>query len=433
MKTLLAHPTGNQNFRQLGAVLHAHGLLGLTASCLSWNLDGTLGRLLPTGVRGRLSRRSFGPWAAGMATRPWLEPARLAAQKLGWRGATAHERGWCCVDAVYRDFDQWLARKLPAWQREHGLDAVYAYEDGALAQFRRAKDLGLRCFYDQPIGHWKAARRLLGEEAERLPEWAATLTGNLDSTAKLERKDAELAAADVVFAACQFTAETLAASGMPTTTPVVVTPYGAPPPITEEEWAARWTGRAAGGPLRAIFVGGLSQRKGLAEVFAAVRQLRPHVELTVIGLPPPGVSCAALQRGLRDCRYLPSLSHAEVLREMRAHDVLLFPSLFEGFGLVILEAMSQGVPVITTRHTGGPEVIRHGEDGFLVPIRDADAIAGLLAGLVRDRARLRDLSRAAWHRSGEFTWESYGAKVAAGVRAGAEPGRPMANEGLSPI
>jgi glycosyltransferase involved in cell wall biosynthesis len=47
----------------------------------------------------------------------------------------------------------------------------------------------------------------------------------------------------------------------------------------------------------------------------------------------------------------------EVLREMQRHDVLVFPSLFEGFGLVIVEAMSQGLPVITTSHTAGPDII----------------------------------------------------------------------------
>ena len=230
MKTLLAHPTGNQFFRQLGAALHARGMLGLPATCLNlnWNFNGTPARLLPARARLELARRSFPePWAEGMATRPGRETARLLAQKLGWRSATAHERGWCSVDAVYQDFDQWLARNLPLWRREHGLDAVYAYEDGALAVFQAAKALGLRRAYDLPIAHWRLMRRLLAEEAERLPAWAPTLGGGTtDSPEKLARKDLELELADWVIVPSQFVADSLPESCR--SKQVIVAPFGSP-------------------------------------------------------------------------------------------------------------------------------------------------------------------------------------------------------------
>src|SRR5690606_1255034 len=93
--------------------------------------------------------------------------------------------------------------------------------------FAAARARGVRTFYDLPIGYWRAARELLTEEAERRPEWAATLHGNRDSAAKLERKDRELALADEVVVASSFTRTTLAKapafSGR-----VSVIPYGAP-------------------------------------------------------------------------------------------------------------------------------------------------------------------------------------------------------------
>jgi len=66
---------------------------------------------------------------------------------------------------------------------------------------------------------------------------------------------------------------------------------------------------------------------------------------------------------------------------MAAHDVFVFPSLFEGFGLVLLEAMAMGLPVITTPHTAGPDLIREGMEGFIVPIRHSTAIAERLEQL----------------------------------------------------
>ena len=117
--------------------------------------------------------------------------------------------------------------------------------------------------------------------------------------------------------------------------------------------------------------------------------------------------CAELDAALARYRYIPTLPHSQVLAEMEKHDVLVFPSLTEGYGLVILEALSRGLPVITTRNTGGPEVIRDGREGYFVPIRSADAIAEKLAQLAGDRDLLEAMSEAALERAQECTWQKY--------------------------
>jgi glycosyltransferase involved in cell wall biosynthesis len=102
---------------------------------------------------------------------------------------------------------------------------------------------------------------------------------------------------------------------------------------------------------------------------------------------------------------------------MRNHDVLVFPSLFEGFGLVILEAMSQGMTVITTPNTGGPDVTTDGENGFIVPIRSAEAIAERLETLVFDRKRLASMKEAALKTSRAMSWANYERAVAGVVKS----------------
>ena len=86
--------------------------------------------------------------------------------------------------------------------------------------------------------------------------------------------------------------------------------------------------------------------------------------------------------------------------------MLVLPSLFEGFGLVILEAMSQGVPVITTPHTCGPDIISDGIDGFIVPIRSADAIAEKIR-LFKNRDFLITMSEQAIAKAALYNWERY--------------------------
>ena len=145
----------------------------------------------------------------------------------------------------------------------------------------------------------------------------------------------------------------------------------------------------------------------------AVTQLGSKIELTLVGRRVG--KCNALDAALRVHRWIPSLPHGALLEEMSRHDVMVFPSLFEGFGLVILEAMSQGLPVITTPNTGAPHFVSDGEDGFIVPIRDVDAIVEKLEMLL-DRDRLAAMSRAAVRKAAQHSWEQYRHRFATTVR-----------------
>lgn len=405
---LFSHPTGNANVRHAALGLHRAGLLGEFWTSVNYRESPLLERMLPGALSRQLRRRSFPAELEGkIHSAPLRELGRMLAPRAGLRGLVRHERGPLSVDAVYRALDRRVSERLT----DDRFLGVYAYEDGALESFRVAAQRGQARIYDLPIGYWRAARTLLQEEAEREPEWASTLTGNRDSAEKTARKDEELRHAELVLVASSFTAQTLAQA--PSVGGAVVTlPYGAPVETVAGGRAPR--AATAAGKLRALFVGSLGQRKGLSYLFAAARQLRPAVELTVIGARPL-VACPALARELAQVRWIPTCPHREVLAEMANHDVFVFPSLFEGFGLVLLEAMAMGLPIITTPHTAGPDLITDGVEGFIVPIRSATALAAKLDLLRTDPIRRAAMAEAARNRARDFTWENYGTHVAAAV------------------
>lgn len=401
---LLSHPTGNQNMRHTALALREAQALAEVWTCLAVDAGSPLLSAMPRSVRDELLRRSFpAELTARLHVRPWREAARLATRRLGWSAASQHETGWCSVDQVYRDLDRHIARRIAAID---GLSAVYAYEDGAAATFSSAKRLGLRRIYDLPIGYWRAFDAICAQEQELAPAWASTLVGTLDSPRKRARKDRELAHADQIIVASRFTAETL--KRYPgRLAPVAVVPYGAPTPSNvPRTWSVD-------GPLRVLYVGSLSQRKGLSYLFQAAQTLGSGITLTVVGSRV--APCPALDAALAPHQYHPSLPHAQVLRMMREHDVLVFPSLFEGFGLVITEAMSQGMVVITTPHTAGPDVITDGTNGFLVPIRDGQAIAERLERLRSDRQHLADMGTRALEASAKRGWDAFRRELAQAV------------------
>jgi alpha-maltose-1-phosphate synthase len=393
---LFSHPTGNENVRQAAQAFSDEGILAEFWTTLSWNPKAPLCHVLPQSLREVFERRSFSDLIRGRThTVPFREIVRLLGGAIGF--SSRHETGAFSIDAVSRELDRKVAERLRKVDPSEASSLIYAYEDAALESFRVAAQRGIARIYDLPIGYWRVGQRIFAEEREREPEWASTLTGARDSAEKLARKDEELRLAQRVVVASTFTKETLVEAPCPAKIDII--PYGAPPPISREI-------RKSSGPLKVLFAGSLGQRKGLSYLLKAIELMKDSVDLTLLGRKAAS-DCRPLESAVRKYRWLPSLTHAGVLREMQNHDVLVFPSLFEGFGLVILEAMAQGTPVITTAHTCGPDIIEDGSDGFIVPIRATEAIADKLELLARDRDRLGAMKQAAQRKAESCRWEIY--------------------------
>ena len=159
------------------------------------------------------------------------------------------------------------------------------------------------------------------------------------------------------------------------------------------------------GPLRILFVGNLIARKGLHHLIDALCRL-PQADWRLDVVGDDGVDsayAAALRRqigaaGLEDnIRLHGRVSDSELAQQYSAAHLLAVLS-YEGFGIVYLEAMAFGLPVLASVDGGGGEIVRHGVNGFLVEPTDADGIAGHLSALAGDREQLAALGRNARQR-----------------------------------
>lgn len=410
MKLILSHPTGNANVRAVaGSLVDSHMLheFHTTVAALPGSYLYQFGGLRPFA---ELRKRSY-DIKLRHYTRcdPFPEIGRVLAGKLGWQQLLRHEKGIFSIDAIYRRLD----RKVAARIRQVGnniVNGVYAYEDGALQSFRQAKAMGLNCFYDLPIGYWRTARMLLQDERERWPEWFDTISGFADSQEKLQWKDEELRLSDRIFVASSFTAQSLKTfPGQ--LAPIEVIPYGFPFAAAQSFTKNYSPGRK----LKLLFVGSLSQRKGIADVFAVADQLHKHVLLTVVGRKVYH-HCTALNRALSRHKWIPALPYEQVLELMRQHDVLVFPSLFEGFGLVITEAMSQGRPVITTGRTVGPDVIENGRNGWLIEAGSTEALKHAVENILRQPSCVESAGWEALDTARQRSWGRYGAELSSAIR-----------------
>ena len=395
---IAGHPVLNANSRNMAAALADAQLLAEFHTSLDTTV---LARMTAGRLHEAFSRRALPQEVHRLTVQhPGVEIARLVRRALP-RLATPHV---FAPDVTIHAVDRAMSEAVGA-----GTTAVYAYEDGAALTFQTARRLGLPTVYDLPIGYWRMADEILQEEAARKPDWASTLAVSRvrNHEARTARKEEELALAQTVIVASSFTARSLRYSPRAPSR-VEVIPYGSPslmPAPKQKPDSDR--------VIRALYVGGLSQRKGLSYMFDAVGFFRGSVLLTVVGMRND--RCLALDRELERSHvtWVPSLPHDKILDLMASHDVLLFPSLFEGFGLVLLEAMSQGTPIIATPHTAAPDLITDGVEGWIVPIRSSASIAERLQQLLDAPGLSGQMGAAAAKTARGHTWSTYRSRTAA--------------------
>jgi glycosyltransferase involved in cell wall biosynthesis len=336
-------------------------------------------RPLPEGVDARLVDRtaSVTDFARVVAGRLGLPPA------LQTRIAERHRIR----------FDSSAAQRL-----RPGTDAVLAVQGSALATLRRARALGIAAILDATLPHPRLMQRLVEEDrrgAEALPPGFA------------ERRVAELEAADRVLVPSSFARDSYVEAGVEPAS-VVVVPLGVdralfpPRPLREDD-----------GSFRVLFVGRLSRLKGVPELVDAVALAGiPEVELVLVGDRSTAERSWFADPHVRHVAAVPRQLMASLYA---AADVHVLPTLGDSFGHVILEAMACGVPVIASASSGGPDLIEEGRTGYVVPARDARALAERLARLAADPELREQMGAAAARAAERWTWAAYGERLAAAV------------------
>ncbi|HYV42993.1 MAG TPA: glycosyltransferase, partial [Thermoanaerobaculia bacterium] len=146
-----------------------------------------------------------------------------------------------------------------------------------------------------------------------------------------------------------------------------------------------------------LCVAHLYPRKDVATLLGAMTRLRSEVALRVAGTGPQldHLRILAERQGLaRRVEFLGHVSFTRLAAEYRRADIFCLPSRQEGFGIVFLEAMAAGLPIVAARAAAVPEVLADGECGILVPPGDESALAAALQRLLRDPTERQRLSEA---------------------------------------
>lgn len=403
MKAFVGTTATNPHVHQIGQALNEAGMLSLFMmpfADLSFPRPGSLGRQ----VLQRLAPRAD---SLMKRRRPPAIPEAKIRQQAGWeilRLAVAKARlplTWS--DTIWEQQEQSFDRACARIIARDRLDAFLGVEHGALAALRAARANGTVAGLMFTSVHHLFRERWLAPELVRFPELfdAETLKIRQRDVLRDQRRDEELREADFIHANSRTTARSLEAAGVAPDR-ILTVPLGAPPVRSAGELPVKLPAR----PI-VLFVGNVAVHKGAHHLIEAWRKLGAvgDARLEFYGHPMLPASC--LPTASPEIIFHGPASPAQVRTAMQQASVLVLPSLCDGFGMVVMEAMAQGLPVIASENVGAMQFIENGKNGFVVPPADPERLAERLAWCLEHPVELHAMNEAAMATARNWTWADF--------------------------
>lgn len=284
-----------------------------------------------------------------------------------------------------QQFDDWAARQV---EKLEPTDFLHGLPGQCAATFAAAKARGIKTVLNHAAGPLAIQQRLVAEEFRAAGLRMPTRGRAFDQeAAKFRRQEYELA--DFHLAASQVVKQQLMESGVPEQK-IGVVPYGA-------DGEVFYRATQAPEAFQVLFAGTLCLRKGLRYLLAALEQVaEPAWTVKLVGHTLPEVQpmlstfrprCTVQQTG--------PVGQGTLANWMRQSSVLVLPSAEEAFGLVVAQALSAGLPCIVSDRVGAGDLIKHRQNGSVVPFGEVDALI----------EELRWWQQNPWRVTGDYGWE----------------------------
>ncbi len=393
-KVVVFHP-GVQHSWQTARAAQELGLLEYYATSLFYKPDewpywlerlpGPLGKRLAAEFR-RFANPAIQPGL--VRTAPAIELLERLAARLNMRGLSARFDRW-----GNDHFVKYLARDI----RSDKPFTLWGYNNSSLQTFRMGRHYGRTCILDRTNGDFRAYNRTMHTLLDRYGDWF------LDAEVAVREQTItheahEHALADRILVGSEFAAETVRefAETPEIANKVNVLEYcfdagffsdlPTPEPSPPDQ------------PVKFLFLGLVIPRKGIHHVLEAISQFpQSEAKLTIVGRI--GIPETMLSPYRDRIDYLPTVPRADVPGIMARHDVLLFPSYFEGAGIVLYEALAAGMGLIQSDRAA---LAVTSETGILLPEISTDRLVDAMYQAIRDRNRL-----AHWRNSAAAAAQKY--------------------------
>lgn len=279
---------------------------------------------------------------------------------------------------------------------------IYTYEGNAFDALKEAKRKNQFSWYEMVSQHELYFHDLLTDQIKKYPQLNTPYYSNLLESEKSKyskRKNEELKMADRIICNSNFTKKTIQYAGLSTEN-VKIIPLGSPEPVSEIKNKPE--------KMKFIYAGNQSVRKGIHILIEAWKNsgIKPNeAELLLVGSKDlPNDFYSDLPENIKVISNIP---HNELLKLFDESSMFILPTLADGFGMVITEAMSRGIPVLATNNCAGPDLITHGLNGLLIEAGNSAALVEQMKWAVSHNSEINQMGIKAKEKSSQWQWSDY--------------------------
>ncbi len=315
------------------------------------------------------------------------------------------ERGWRKLPGFIRNVynPSFLVQEIfdkSAAKRLEPSDIIWIWTASALHTIRRARELGIKTVVEVGNAHPIYQEKILTEEYEKNGQ----VFRDKNQPKLLEKMLNEYDETDYISVPSSYVRQTFIEAGVPKKK-IIQIPYGAD--LSEFKQFPK-----EDDVFRVVFAGGMTIRKGVHYLLQAFSELNlPNSELLLIGAMNDEIK-PFFKKYEGHFKYAGFLPKNQLSRSYSQGSVFALDSLDDGFGIVIMQAMACGLPLICSTNTGAPDVIEDGKEGFIIPIRNLEALKNKLLFLYKNQKLCREMGQAAKQRvASGFTWDHYGDRI----------------------
>jgi hypothetical protein len=305
------------------------------------------------------------------------------------------------TDSIQEGYKNWLrvgrwysaavGKDLAGQNLDPARDVFFGFNTACLETFAVLNDRGVTTICDQ-IDPGEVEEQIVADEDAKWPGWQKR-PGRIPGV-YWERMRAEWAAASMILVNSEWSKQALIRQGVSAgkmfIVPVAYEPENRQPVVRDRN----------DGVFNVLWIGSVNLRKGIQYLIEAARLLQSNRRIRITVAGPVLISNMAVNSAPPNMEFIGRVTRDQTERMYRGADVFVIPTVSDGFAITQVEAMAQGLPVITTPNCG--DVVTHGIDGLIVPACDPGALADAIGSLEADRQRVREMSVRALEKSGQY-------------------------------
>jgi glycosyltransferase involved in cell wall biosynthesis len=290
------------------------------------------------------------------------------------------------------EFDRWVSKKI----EKMDFDIFIGYELSSYKSFKVCKQKNKICIYDLPGVAYNFQKEIFERYGKKYDERESKI------------KNKELNLSDYIFVPSEIVKKSLICLGIDEKK-IIKIPYGVD--ISKFSQKKEYKKDKI---LKIVFVGAITWHKGIEILLKAIKDLKAiiNVELNLVGKI---VDNEILNEYKGLYNYHSFVPHEKLNDFYKQNDIFVFPSLIEGFGLVVLEAMASGLPVIVSDRAGSSDIVRDGIDGFVIPSGNAQMLKEKIIYFYNNRDKIEEMGKNASLNVRNYTWEKYRENVRNGI------------------